>query len=357
MRRLFPVDDESLKYIVVVFLIFILTLAQFRMLYRLNGGRDKIENFGYNEYNLITGETEIQAWVNRALAPLMVWTFTHLTSLPWHSAYLLFSVLILFLTNIVLYYYFYTFLQNYKTALSFFITYTLAFLFLQHYYIFLWDYIDILLFSAFVYGILSRFSLFYFIILFITSMFNRESSLFIALYLFIQSCQYIPKIKLISKKYLLISISLILINVIYIKSMRQLLYNGPDREKVYSGIPALLGNENHLIYNLKYFFTNFYYFFVKLGPDFNITISIFILFLIIFTFSCLRNGNKPLKQTAFILAVIIFSIFVSGLIMETRMWLITLPFVFLIYAYLRMPEYDHPKKIFLFNIAAGGGEK
>ncbi len=356
MRRLFPVNDESLKYIFMVFLIFILTLAQFRMIYRLNGGRDKVENFGYNEYNLITGETDIRAWVNRTLAPLMVWGFTHTTSLPWHSGYLLLSVLILFLTNIALYYYFHTFLQNYKTALAFFITYTLAFLLLQHYYIFLWDYIDTLLFSAFVFGILSRFSLYYFIILFITSMFNRESSLFIALYLFIQSFQYIPKIKLISKKHLFISISLILINVIYIKSMRQLFYNGPERENVYTGIPALLGNENHLIYNLKYFFTNFYYFFVKLGPDFNVAISIFILFLIVFTISCLIHGNKPLKQTAFILAVIIFSIFVSGLIMETRMWLITLPFVFMVYAYLRMPGHNHLKKIIFFNLAAGSGK-
>jgi hypothetical protein len=357
MRQFFPTNDESMKYLVVIFLIFILTLSQFRMIYRLNGGRDKIENIGYNEYNLITGETDIRAWVNRALAPLIVLGLTHTTSLPWHSVYLLLSVLMLFLTNIVLYYYFHKFIQNYKTALVFFITYTLAFLLLQHYYIFLWDYIDTLLFSAFVFGILSRFSLLYFIILFIVSMFNRESSLFIALYLFIQSFQYIPKIKLISKKYLFISISLILINVIYIKSMRQLFYNGPEREQVYTGIPALIGNENHLTYNLKYFFTNFYYFFVKLGPDFNITISIFILFLIVLTISCLIHGDKPLKQTAFILAVIIVSVFVSGLIMETRMWLITLPFIFLVYAYLRMPEHNHLKKIFLFNFAAGTRKK
>jgi hypothetical protein len=138
--------------------------------------------------------------------------------------------------------------------------------------------------------------------------------------------------------------------------MRQLFYNGPERENVYTGIPALLGNENHLIYNLKYFFTNFYYFFVKLGPDFNVAISIFILFLIVFTISCLIHGNKPLKQTAFILAVIIFSIFVSGLIMETRMWLITLPFVFMVYAYLRMPGHNHLKKIIFFNLAAGSGK-
>ncbi|MBD3384425.1 hypothetical protein GF407_05795 [candidate division KSB1 bacterium] len=320
---------------ILIFLVLVLTLAQFRIIYRLNGGRNKIEGFGYNEKNLLNRETNIQAWMNRILAPVLVLGFSKMSGLAWHSSHLFLSVLLLFLLNIMLFYYCLKLCRSPGTAACILLSYLLAFLLLQHYYIFLWDYIDIIIMSAFVFGILGQFPLYYFIILFFIALFNRESSLFIVFFLFIQSFQLKPNLKLISKKHLFVSLSLFLINSVYIKAMRMLLYNGPERKDVYTGLPGILGNENHLMFNLKYFLYNFYYFFTKLGPDFNVVISAFIVFMVAFIIFCLIHGPPPLQRAALLLAAMVFSIFVSGLIMETRMWLMTLPFVCLMIAYIQ----------------------
>lgn len=335
MSRPFFSNLITRQNMVLIFLILVLTLAQFRIIYRLNGGRDKIKGFGYNEKNLLDRETNIRAWMNRILAPLLVLGFSEITGLAWHSSHLFLSVLLLFLLNIMLFDYCLKLCRSPGTAACILLSYLLVFLLLQHYYIFLWDYIDIIIMSTFAFAILCQLPLYYFIILFFIALFNRESSLFIVFFLFIQTFQVKPNLKLISKKHLFVSLSLFLINSVYIKAMRILLYSGPERKHAYTGLPAILGNENHFIFNVKYFLSNFYYFFTKFGPDFNIVISVFIVLVVAFIIFCLIHGTPPLQRAALLLAVMVFSIFVSGLIMETRMWLITLPFVFLMIAYIQ----------------------
>jgi hypothetical protein len=197
---------------------------------------------------------------------------------------------------------------------------------------FLWDFIDILIFTLFAYGILVHRPLWYFVVLFAVQIFNRESALFIAFYIFIDSIQWHPRLAVISKGKLAVSLLLAALGMMYIKYIRDTFFHGPPREYAYQGLPGLIGSENHLWQNIKFFAGNFYYLF-KFNPNFNVIVSIFIILLFYLGYRFMRSDTPELKQASVILSVVIFSIFVSGLIMETRMWLITLPFIGLLHIF------------------------
>ncbi len=320
------------KMIILWLAIIIISLAEFRTIYRLEGGPESLENFGINERQLLQGEHHIKAWTNRWLAPHLILGFHNTTHIPWHSTSLFLSVILLLASNLIFFNLSARFTPNVDIAFRYTIYYILSIILLQHYYMFLWDFIDILIFTLFAYGILARRSVWYFVVLFTVQIFNRESALFIAFYLFIDSIQWHPKITVISKRKMAVSLLLASLGMIYIKYMRNTFYHGPPREYAYQGLPGLIGSENHLWYNVKSFAGNFYYLF-KFNPNFNVIVSLYIIFLFYLVYRFMRCNRPELQRASVILCVVIFSIFISGLIMETRMWLITLPFIGLLHIF------------------------
>tara|TARA_B100000886_G_C20395922_1_gene480375 strand:- start:159 stop:1214 length:1056 start_codon:yes stop_codon:yes gene_type:complete len=280
-----------------------------------------IDNHTIAALYVIKGTPNWLAYQNRLLGPYSILGLSNLIGVSFKAAWTIFHAINIQVFCILCFWIFKREGLRISYAINYLIVFIFAFLSLQHNYFYPWDTIDLILFTCFAYGIAKSFPIPYFLTIFVIGIFNRESALFIAIYLMLDAFSFVKgifPIKLTKPKSLLTGIIILPIGIIFTKFVRELLFiskpNGlPDIEH------ELIGNHIYLLRNLnELFFSNF--------TNMNFYISIFILVSFgYFLGNFLRMNDCQLKLL--IMSLIIFTnIIIFGIINESRMYFIILPF-------------------------------
>ncbi|HCK66563.1 MAG TPA: hypothetical protein DHW49_09875 [Anaerolineae bacterium] len=275
-------------------------------------------------YGVITGKPEWLAYQNRLLGPYLIYLIS-LLGISYISAYKVFVLLSILVQSFTLVVLLKNIGETYQSSINYLIIYSFMYIALQEYSFYSWDNIDAVLFMFFVWGILRSVSPLLFIPLFLVSIFNRESALFIGIYLIIDAFNIeINKskrinIQLKSVKELILGIILLILGIAYTNLIRELLFisraNGfPDEQHM------ILGNHFNLEKNL---FDLFYENFISMHS----ANSLFIFGSIGYLLYFVRQYSQPQLKAFIIFICLVLNILVFGIIHETRLYVVLLPFL------------------------------
>lgn len=275
---------------------------------------------------VLIGRPHWLAFQNRLLGPFLVDLISQIGNIGYCQSLTYFNKIMVITEYIILYFVLIKYTRNlYNIALTYVVYFSIMLLGIQHYWSYSWDYIEIIIFTLFSYFIFTEKSSIYFVVLFFVSILNRESALFIALFLIIDSFHIkLPITKyqfsIYSIKKFLIGLLLLVIGIIYIKFIRSFLFI----ESMIEGVGAdsahqTIGNHFIPLINAKTFMVNF--------TDSNFYISIFITFIILILFLHIKTFNE-VQLKAFVLFMCLFSsIFLFAYVNETRLYAYLLPFL------------------------------
>lgn len=306
---------EYLIYAVAIFL----GICTYRVFYIMHQGLN-FSAMTDAAYGVIEGKPHWLAYQNRLLGPYLVLGIS-IMGCSYASALELFSCLFIILECLVLLRLMRIIHISKKQSILYLVVFLFSFLTLQDYWFYSWDSIDLLIFTFFSFGIIERKKIHYFLFLFIIALLNRESALFIAVYLMLDA--YIIDInksifKFSKPKQFAFGLFLLFIDLAYIKTSRYLLFvskpNGlPDTEH------ELIGNHINLLNNIKdLFFNNLF--------NSKIIFSIAIIFCATYFTYKIKNYSETGLKCFIMLIILILNILIFGIFNETRMHFILLPF-------------------------------
>ena len=274
-------------------------------------------------FGVVEGRPHWLAYQNRLLGPYTIFGISELFGLSLKTSWLIYNAIALQIFCVLFFWILRRERISIRDSFLYLITIIFSYLTLQHFWFYAWDSIDSIIFTLFAYGIFKAYSIRFFLVLFIVGILNRESALFIALYLILDAFIF-PKglfsLKLHNLKSLAIGITSLISGIIYTQYIRNLLFisksdltgGGRDAEH------ELIGNHIHLLGNIKTLVINF------TNSNFIVSISLITTFLY-FIMSYRRMCDRQLK--VLIIALAMFAnILMFGLVNETRIHLILLPF-------------------------------
>lgn len=328
-----------------VFLVLALSFAVFKLTtYSISHYEDLPEAV----YGIITRRPHWRAYSNRLLGPYLVY-FISIFGFKFDKALEIFNFLMLSVQNLALF----TLLSlywktSYRGAFRYVIYFSFLFIILQDKYSYPWDYIDLVVFTFFVWGIFHKNSLKYFVFLFLVELLNRETSLFIPLYLIIDSVKFIsnehsffPHLSHYAKSKTNFWVGSFLLagGAIYTKIIRNMLFIESSLTRVGKDMEnKLLGNHNHLIDNIK---DLFFYNFTSLESVNSLFIFGFIIYLLL-----LFPQFKDRHYKAFSIAFMLFiSILITGRVNETRILMVLIPFVLFFHLDIGSKHFHHSWKL------------
>ncbi len=299
-------------------LIIFISIAVYKVLMQIHAVN--FELLSGAAHGVLDGKPHWKAYQNRILGPYCVY-FISMMGISYSSAMKIYILLMIILQNIL----FFSLIQKTRTSLgnslAWVIIYSFFFILVQHRWFYTWDNIDAIIFTLFTYGIFKSKPMCYFVILFCVGILNRETALFIALYIAIDSFHFksITKFYLISTKKLITGGCLILFGIIYTKAIRDFLFIGnPDAFSV---------KHHELMDNHIYFSKNIEELFYNNIFTVNIINSAFILGSIIYFMYSIKSYVDSQIKALLIYCVIVTNILIFGLINETRTYIILIPFI------------------------------
>jgi hypothetical protein len=272
---------------------------------------------------VLDGRPRSLAFQNRLLGPWLVQVIAEL-GMPLEAALRRFHLALLFVLLLLLYILIRNAGAKAAEALALLSVFALSFLGLQFYWYHTWDILDLIVFTLFSWGVVTAKPLGFFIVLFLVALLNRESALFIALFILLDAfrARGIASITIVSPVRLWVGTLAIAFGIVFILILRSHLYVGPP-----GGIElvegAAFGNEFHLWANLRnLFFGNF--------QSVEARHSLFLFLAFGFFLIKWRMLSASGVQLLLIALAIMINILIFGIVIETRNLLILLPlFVFL----------------------------
>jgi len=314
--------------IIYLFFTLFLSLVTFKILNLIHN--PNIDDLSNTAYGVIIGKPHWRAYSNRLLGPYIVY-FISKFGFTLNFSFKIFVLLMIFIQNLCLYFMLLSQTKkSYELSFKYIIYFSFIVISMQHYWSFTWDYIDVIVFTFFIWAIFQKRPIIFFIILFFIEIINRESALFIALYLIIDSHSFnfnnlrnIHNFRMIlrDKMKFKIGVILLVMGAVYTKIIRDYLFIESCFPQIGNdSIHKYLGNHFRLLNNL-------YALFIGNIKSLNIINSIFIFGIIIFFIVNLPKF-KELHFKVFILFIcILCSIFIFGNIYESRNFLILIPFL------------------------------
>lgn len=312
-------DSNFRNNAVCTLMIFFVSVAVFKVLMQIHAAH--FESLSQATYGVLEGKPHWIAYQNRLLGPFMVYLISKL-GCSYLFAFKIFILLMVALQNFLLFFLLRKLHIPSRNALTLVAIYSFSFLLVQHRWFYAWDCIDAMVFTLFAYGVFQAKSIQYFVLLFCMGILNRETALFIALYIIIDAFHFEPikyRLYLVSKIKLAIGGFLILFGIIYTKVIRDYLFisrpdNTPDTAH------ELIGNHILLISNLKSLF--FYNLFST-----DIINTVFILGTTGSMIHYIKLYTDAQIKALLVYYAIVANIIFFGFINETRMYIILLPFL------------------------------
>jgi len=275
---------------------------------------------------VISGTPKWIAFQSRLMGPYFVEYMSYIGGISYCAALKIFFSTMLIVEYFVLYYVLLKYTKNsYNLSLTYVVFFSLLLLGIQGQARLAWDAIDIIVFTLFAYFIFTKKSTIYFVILFLFAITNRESALFIALYIIIDSLSLklplkFSEISVNNMKKLLIGVFLIIIGIVYMKLTRDYLFvesffgsiGTDDRHRVF-------GNHVKIPSNVISFFKNF--------TNMNFINSLFGILTIFYIFINFKKFNESNIKALLIFIFLFSSIFIFGYANQTRMYTVIVPFL------------------------------
>lgn len=314
--------NKSLKWLFYFFILLFISLSVYKVIAQIYS--PYWQDLADTANGVVTGHPQWIAYQNRLLGPYLVHFISGL-GISNISAVKVFTLLAVAIQNFVLFGVLAKAGVSCNKSLTYVVVYSFILLLFQDYGFYTWDSIDAILFTVFAWGIFQGRPVIYFVLLFLAAIFNRESALFISLYLMLDSFAFNVKdlskvrISLTSRSKLAIGSLLTIGGVMYTKLIRDYLFiSQPNGFS--DSTHAQIGNHFHFQKNiLDLFFNNL--------TSLNILNSIFILGSIIFIVYFIKlYTDRQLKAFA-VFIILVVNILIFGLINETRMYIILVPFL------------------------------
>ncbi|NOH03792.1 MAG: hypothetical protein HND47_18420 [Chloroflexi bacterium] len=271
-------------------------------------------------FGILSGTPDWLAYQNRLLAPYLI-SLISLTGISQVSALKVFVLLAVTAQNFLLFFLLQKSKAAGRTAAVGVLAFSLMFLFIQEYSLYPWDFVDLILFSLFAWGVFARKPLFYFVILFFVTILNRESALFISLFMMFDAFEFSgsapssgkPILK--SKAKLVTGLLLTLAGILYVTAVRQFLFVSQPGGFSDSR-HEWLGNHFNLPENLSALF-------IENLSNLHILNSLFLLGSTAYVFSFARREWKAVL----LYAAMVVNILIFGVVNENRLYGILLPFL------------------------------
>lgn len=325
------IEKFHLKYICIAFLIGFLEYRCISFMQEHN-----FEEIVKVNYGPLVGRPFWRVFQNRLLSLYILKWLSVSTGISFTAATKLFNLFATIGINIIAYWVFFNLSRNKTIALRYMIYVATLFLVLQDYkWLLAWDYTDVMFFLLFAYGIFLKKQYRFFVILYIFALLNRESALFIAAWLIIDSISFRNenntshfRVSGVDVQKLLVSGVLLISGIIYTKLIRDLLFIKSSEAHVgYDLANKTFGNMIRFSRNFDDFFLNIFRFQRDIVSD------LFLVFII----SLFWLNREKLSPFVIKFAVLIFgmvlSIFLFGLINETRLWLTLIPMIAALHYY------------------------
>ncbi len=302
--------------------VLLLALFTYRVLHFLH--LPHLESLANVSYQPITGHPYWRAFQNRLLGAAALQGISKILNIPLLAAFKLFSLGMLTFIFVSAYLLFDK-LEIPKHRKSILLG-AFAFLFLvlqDQRWLLAWDFIDVAVFLFLFYGIFKRKGWKYFILLFIVGITNRESALFISLWLIIDSIKVdIREIKITGwnlRKGWAGMLSMIG-GVIYTWWIRQTLFIESHAQHVGRDMDhAMVSNHWNLPANLEAFLENIVYL------QLDVVGTVFAAIILIFIVRNVRKMDETAIKASLLITGMILSIWLFGLINELRQYLMLIP--------------------------------
>lgn len=334
----FFINHQTLSYVLIILIISLFEIrlinTPINLLYK-----EGLWDCSNAAEGIIRGTPQWRATQNRILGPAVVSLISNITGLTFFNSYLIVIWSLLIFANVLSFKIFLTLTKDKKIALNYSFLFAVLFLFIQDVRcVYIWDFIDLIVFILFAYGVFNKIKLRYLVILFLVCLLNKESALFISLWIFMDSFnfnnpKYIHsketfKRKIVNYPKLTLSIFLTIGGVIYTKLIRDALF-------IQSMIPfigydlkhAVWGQHFQVIYNIKMLIRIFVRF---KTTEFVIPIILFVVPLYLLY---KMKANEFSIKVMLLFLVMLVSIFVFGFILETRVYCILIPFALMLKLY------------------------
>jgi hypothetical protein len=278
---------------------------------------------------VLKGMPSYKVFQNRLLGSWIVQGISQVTGLSFRTSCTLFIYGLIILRNLLTFILLKDLTQCGKTGLKYTFYFIALFIAFQHYkYIALFDFIEPIIFLFFAYGIFKQKGLLYFLILFCIGLLNRESALFISVWLILDSIHFkkrFPFFK-IKKIGLFTAGGVTLIGgIVYTKLIRDLLFKRSIIEAVGDDAShQAFGNHFFLFQNLKEMFIDNLF-------STNIVVTLFVLgltgYLIFILFK--TEQQRLLKFSLLLLGMLLLNLTI-GLVNETRIYFIMIPLILML---------------------------
>lgn len=170
----------------VLLCVLLISLLEFRLVWMLH--ENDLDGIADLHEGIVSGEAYFNLWQSRLLGAYLAQGFSYVTGTVYFTAVLYTFLLLQCLKNIIFFWVIRGLTK--RTWFSVLVTalFALGFLLLQDKkYLFIWDVIDMMVFTLLIYGALRKWPVSFFAGLFVVALPNREVALFIPLYLIISA--------------------------------------------------------------------------------------------------------------------------------------------------------------------------
>ncbi len=275
------------------------------------------------------------AYQNRLLAPYSVYRIS-LFGFSFEDALMIFYVATIIFQTILVYVLVLKWTKNnFSLSVLYAIYFSFMFIGIQHSWFYTWDSLEVIIFIFFSWGIWQRQPTLYFVGLFFVALVNKESAIFIAVFLALDSLYFKkrenflwPKIRFRSGAKLIAGSLLTLFGIIYTKFVREYLFISSSALDIGDDSSnKLLGNHFTLPDNLHAFF-------IDNISSADIINTIFVIGIVVFLVMSMNRFEDRDYKAAIIIVLIILTIFIFGLVNETRIYAPLIPFI--LFFYLRL---------------------
>ena len=324
IKEFLNIHRSEFPYLLIVLLISVLV---YKVTNNSIAHWDELTNAAYG---IIDGTPHWRAFSNRLLGPYTVFSISHL-GFSFETSLQIFNFLLICIQNFVLFYLVLRYTENsYSKSIRYLIVFSFMLISVEDFISYTWDYIDTIIFTFFAFGIFQSKPTRYFVVLFLVELLNREIALFIAFFIIIDAVildrsknKLYPLISFssIKTKQLFTGLAIGLFGIIYTKIIRDWLFI----ESTVPGVGKDLSNK--LIGNHIQIMENINLLFVENFSSLEIVNSIIIVGIILYLALLYPHFTMSHFKAFIITAIMLLSILIFGLINETRLYRILIPFL------------------------------
>jgi hypothetical protein len=315
------IDSNVLRHLFFVIVIIALGYLEFRIIWFIQ--KYVIETVINETLSPLTGNAFWRAHQNRLLAGYLMQSISGTFGLEHLFTFQWLGIVITSLTNVMAYVLFYSQLRSAKEAFRYVLYFALLVLLFQHSgYLYAWDLFDLLFFVLFGIGIVQQRGGIYFTALFAVAILNRESALFMPVWMGIDALFRTTNAKRNIGK-ALYALGLLAAGIVLVIYLRETLFLGSHMSQIgMDESHRIVGNHFYLRDNINVLFR---------GPSVIDIVDHPVLPMLGFFFWMLWKNGRPVSVEQMKLVLLILTImttlFLFALIQETRVWLMLIPLI------------------------------